>query len=93
MSVKICEASKDSLYYDSSVKYDKDDIAAQVSINYEGECDAITGYYKLIPFLKSVGDEESVDQIIEIIKDEKNHQMKLKELQEKYDGGIPTPKD
>ena len=93
MSIKIVESSVDCLYYDPGIKYDKSDIAAQVSINYEGECDAITGYYKLIPFLKSVGDEESVNQIIEIIKDEKNHQMKLKELQAKYDGGIPTPKD
>ena len=93
MSVKICEASKDSLYYDSSIKYDKADIASQVSINYEGECDAITGYYKLIPFLKSVGDEESLADVFEIISDEKNHQEKLRKIQMKYDGDIPVNKD
>ena len=89
----INESAENTLYYEDEVKYNKDDIAAQISINYEGESNAITGYYKLLPFLKSVSDLEGVAQIIEIIEDEKNHQMKLMALQKKYDGGIPIPKD
>lgn len=82
-----------SLYFKNGVDYDSDTIAAQISINYSSECDAITGYYKLIPFFESKGDQDAIDDIVEIIKDEKNHQMKLRALQLKYDGGIPTPKD
>ena len=89
----INESAQDSLYFDSTVKYDNDDIAAQISINYEGESNAITGYYKLLPFLKSVGDLEGVAQVVEIIEDEKNHQQILKDLSMKYDGGIPVAKD
>ena len=89
----INESAENSLYYDDTVKYNKDDIAAQISINYEGECNAITGYYKLIPFFKSVGDQEAIDQIVEIIEDEKNHQEILKKLQMKYDGQIPVAED
>ena len=68
-------------------------INAQISINYEGESNAITGYYKLIPFFESVGDQEAIDQISEIISDEKNHQEILKKLQMKYDGHIPVAED
>lgn len=89
----INESAENTLYYEDGVKYNKDDIAAQISINNEGESNAITGYYKLIPFFESVGDQDAIDQIIEIIKDEKNHQMKLIALQARYDGGIPIPKD
>lgn len=89
----INEDAQDTLYYDDGTKYNKDDIAAQISINYEGECNAITGYYKLIPFFKSVGDMEAVDNIREIISDEKNHQEILHKLQMKYDGHIPVNPD
>lgn len=89
----INESAENALYYDDGVKYNKDDIAAQIAINNEGESNAITGYYKLIPFFESVGDQDAIDQIVEIIEDEKNHQMKLIALQSKYDGGIPIPKD
>ena len=89
----INESAQDSLYFDNTVKYDNDDIAAQISINYEGESNAITGYYKLLPFLKSAGDQGAIDQIVEIISDEKNHQQILKDLSMKYDGGIPVAKD
>lgn len=87
------ESSKDTLYYENGVKYSPDDIAAQISINNEGESDAITGYYKLIPFFEAVGDQEAIDQIVEIIGDEKNHQEILNKLQMKYDGHIPVAKD
>lgn len=89
----INESAENTLYYEDGVKYNKDDIAAQISINNEGESNAITGYYKLIPFFESVGDQEAIDQIVEIIKDEKNHQEILNKLQMKYDGHIPVAED
>ena len=89
----INESAENTLYYDDAVKYNKDDIAAQISINNEGESNAITGYYKLIPFFKSVGDQEAIDQVSEIISDEKNHQEILNKLQMKYDGRIPVAED
>ena len=89
----INESAENSLYYEDGVKYNKDDIAAQIAINNEGELNAITGYYKLIPFFKSVGDQEAIDQIMEIVSDEKNHQEILNKLQMKYDGHIPVAED
>ena len=81
----LLEDANNSLYHDSDKHYTNFDIASQVSINYEGESNAITGYYKLIPFFRDIGDDESVRKIEEIISDEKNHQEILKELQIKYD--------
>ena len=89
----INESAENTLYYDDGVKYNKDDIAAQIAINNEGESNAITGYYKLIPFFESVGDAEAIDQIKEIISDEKSHQEILNKLQMKYDGHIPVAED
>ena len=89
----INESAENSLYYENGIKYNKDDIAAQISINNEGESNAITGYYKLIPFFESVGDQEAIDQIREILSDEKNHQQILNKLQMKYDGQIPVAED
>lgn len=89
----INESAENTLYYEDGVKYNKDTIAAQISINNEGESNAITGYYKLIPFFESVGDQDAIDQIREIISDEKNHQEILIKLQMKYDGHIPIAED
>ena len=81
----LIESANDAMFYDKDKDYSNDDIASQISINYEGECNAITGYYKLLPFFRSVGDLDAVDKIKEIISDEKNHQEILKNLQLKYD--------
>lgn len=87
------ESAESAMNFDSTKNYSKFDIASQISINYEGECNALTGYYKLIPFFESLGDVESISIIKEIISDEKNHQELLKKLQIKYDDQIPVKKD
>lgn len=66
-------------------------IAGQIAVNIKGEFDAIEGYDKLIPFLE--GDQESIDQIKEIISDELNHAEVLRAMMKKYDQGIETAKD
>lgn len=73
----------------------KDDqtIASQIALNNKAEWDAIEGYQKLIPFLESKGDTESVEQLKEIISDELNHAQVLREMMRKYDGNIETAKD
>lgn len=89
---KLTESAQDALYYDKEFDYSKEDIAAQISINYEGECNAITGYYKLIPFFKALGDQDAIDKINDIIEEELKHQDLLKELQSRYDGGLVAEK-
>ena len=89
----INENADSALYYENDVDYNSFDVAAQISINYEGECNALTGYYKLIPFFKKMGDIDAVNQIREICSDEKNHQEILKKLQMKYDKNIPIAED
>lgn len=73
----------------------KDDltIASQISLNIEGEWNAIRGYDLLIDFLKSKNDQESIDHIREIISDEKNHAELLRGILTKYDGDIPVAED
>lgn len=72
---------------------DKQTVAAQIAVNNKAEWDAIEGYQKLIPFLEAKGDQESVDQIKEIISDELNHAELLRNMMKKYDGGIETAED
>ena len=64
--------------------------ASQIALNLKGEWDAIEGYQKLIPFFELHEDQDSIDQINEIISDELNHAEKLRRIMKKYDGGIKT---
>lgn len=88
--IKVNEASKDALVLDKDSKYI---VASQIALNIQGEYDAIDGYNKLIPFLKRYNDQESINQIREIISDEKNHSMLLENILKKYDGNIPVAED
>ena len=72
---------------------DKLAVASQVSLNIEGEWDAIRGYDLLLQFLDKYNDQESIDHVREIISDEKNHAMLLRDILLKYDGDIPVAKD
>ena len=83
-------ASVDRLVYDEK---DKQTVASQIAVNTEAEWDAIEGYQKLIPFLQAQNDQESIDQIKEIISDELNHAEMLRAMMKKYDGGIETAED
>lgn len=67
--------------------------AAEIAHNLMGEWDAIEGYQKLIPFFEMHQDQDSIDEIREIISDELNHAEKLRKIMKKYDGKIPTNKD
>lgn len=72
---------------------DKLAVASQVSLNIEGEWDAIRGYDLLLQFLEKYNDQESIDHVREIISDEKNHAMLLRDILLKYDGDIPVAED
>lgn len=72
---------------------DKLAVASQVSLNIEGEWDAIRGYDLLLKFLEKYNDQESIDHVREIISDEKNHAMLLRDILLKYDGDIPVAED
>ena len=72
---------------------DKFMVANQISENIRSEWEAIGQYYLLIQWLKHYGDKESVAHIEEIISDEKNHAMLLRNIIRKYDGDIPVAKD
>ena len=65
-------------------------LASQIALNNKAEWDAIEGYQKLIGFLQSKGDQESIEQVKEIISDELNHAEVLRAMMSKYDGNIPT---
>lgn len=86
----IREDANNSLVFDV-----KDDltIASQISLNLEGEWNAIRGYDLLIDFFESKGDKDSVDKVREIVSDEKNHAEVLRGILLKYDGNIPTAED
>lgn len=84
------ESSKDALVHDIN---SSETVASQIALNLQGEYDAIEGYYKLIPFLRDHNDREAVEQIREIISDEKNHAMLLNEIMMRYDGDIPVAED
>lgn len=86
----IRSSADDALIHDENDNYT---IASQIAMNNKAEWDAIEGYQKLIPFLESKGDKESVDHIREIISDELNHAEILREIMRKYDKDIPTNKD
>ena len=72
---------------------DKLAVSSQVSLNIEGEWDAIRGYDLLLQFLEKYNDQESIDHVREIISDEKNHAMLLRDILLKYDGDIPVAED
>lgn len=72
---------------------DKLAVASQVSLNIEGEWDAVRGYDLLLQFLEKYNDEESIEHVREIISDEKNHAMLLRDILLKYDGDIPVAED
>lgn len=84
------EASKNALVLDKTNQFT---IASQIALNLQGEWDAVDGYMKLIPFLEMYNDIESINQIREIVSDEKNHAERLRGILLKYDNGIPTSKD
>lgn len=80
----------------NAIVLDDDDklaVASQISLNIEGEWDAVRGYDLLLQFLEKYNDEESIEHVREIISDEKNHAMLLRDILLKYDGDIPVAKD
>lgn len=68
-------------------------MAEIISDNAAGEYDAITGYEALLSKMMELGiPQEDLDQISEIISDEKNHAEVLHKMLRKYDN-IETAKD
>lgn len=88
--IKIINESSDALVLDDKSKMA---VASQISLNIKGEFGAIEDYNKLIDFLAMYDDQEGVDQVREIISDEKNHSEVLSKLLMKYDGNIPVAED
>lgn len=62
-----------------------------INKNIEEETSAITHYYELLD--KDELKEEDRKKIIELIADEKNHQLVLQAMARNYDGGIEATKD
>lgn len=88
--IKIINESSDALVLDDKSKMA---VASQISLNIKDEFGAIEGYNKLIDFLAMYDDQEGVDQVREIISDEKNHSEVLSKLLMKYDDNIPVAED
>lgn len=88
--IKIINESSDALVLDDKSKMA---VASQISLNIKDEFGAIEGYNKLIDFLAMYDDQEGIDQVREIISDEKNHAEVLSQLLMKYDGNIPVAED
>lgn len=88
--IKIINESSDALVLDDKSKMA---VASQISLNIKDEFGAIEGYNKLIDFLAMYDDQEGIDQVREIISDEKNHSEVLSKLLMKYDGNIPVAED
>lgn len=84
------EAASNAIVLDNDSKYI---VASQIALNIQGEYDAIDGYNKIIPYFLKYGDQESVDQIKEIIADEKNHSNELNKILLKYDGNVLPKED
>lgn len=68
-------------------------VASQVAQNIMSEWEAIEQYYLLIQWLEKFNDIKGIEAVEEIISDEKNHAMLLRELVQRYDGNIPMAKD
>ena len=68
-------------------------VASQVAQNIMSEWEAIEQYYLLIQWLEKFNDIKGIETVEEIISDEKNHAMLLRELVQRYDGDIPMAKD
>lgn len=98
---KLLESANQQLIYNSSMAEDytlsefRLVLADQVSANNQGEEDAIRGYYRLLTMIEELEDVDSsvIDDIKEIISDEKNHQEKLIRIRNWLDGNIPTNVD
>lgn len=88
--IKIINESSDALVLDDKSKMA---VASQISLNIKDEFGAIEGYNKLIDFLAMYDDQEGIDQVREVISDEKNHSEVLGKLLMKYDGNIPVAED
>lgn len=88
--IKIINESSDALVVDDKSRMA---VASQISLNIKGEFGAIEDYNKLIDFLAMYDDQEGIDQVREIISDEKNHSEVLNKLLMKYDGNIPVAED
>ena len=68
-------------------------VASQVAQNIMSEWEAVEQYYLLIQWLEKFNDIKGIETVEEIISDEKNHAMLLRELVQRYDGNIPMAKD
>lgn len=77
--------SSDVLYTD-----DKKSIADLIAQNDADELDAIANYETLIARLQQIdADEEDIEDIKHIIEEEKEHNLILNNMLQKYDGIIP----
>jgi rubrerythrin len=69
-------------------------LAAVIAQNNHDEWTAIEGYYELLDIMTEIGAEaKDIDQIKEIISDEKNHSHLLTEMAHKYDSQIDEAED
>lgn len=72
----------------------KFDLASVIAHNNQDEWGAIEGYYEMLDILTAIGaDQADIDQIKEIISDEKNHSHMLAEMAQKYDSNIKEAED
>jgi len=72
----------------------KFDLAGVIAHNNQDEWSAIEGYYELLDILTEIGaDQADIDQIKEIISDEKNHSHTLTKMALKYDSNIVEAED
>jgi rubrerythrin len=72
----------------------KFDLAGIIARNNQDEWAAIEGYYEMLEILTEMGEDQAdIDQIKEIISDEKNHSDMLTKMALKYDSGIVEAED
>jgi rubrerythrin len=74
-------------------KWTKREICTRIAENMLKEAEAIKEYLPLLNDFEDNGDKKSAGMVREIIGDEKNHQILLMGLLQKYDGGIPVAAD